>query len=104
MRLPALAADDIRKPAKPRAAAAVNSAPARRVLVVDDSEDAALALSRLLEVSGHAVQQAHNGPAALEAAASFRPQAILLDIGLPDLNGFEVAKRIRQDPDLKESC
>ncbi|MEX2125155.1 MAG: chemotaxis protein CheB [Woeseia sp.] len=102
VRLPALADDDTREPAKPRPALAVDSAPARRVLVVDDHKDAALALSRLLEVSGHTVQLAYDGPAALDAAGTFKPHAILLDIGLPELNGYEVAKRMRQDPDLED--
>lgn len=74
----------------------------RRVLVVDDNEDAAMGLSRLLELSGHAVRQAYTGPTALEAAAEFRPEAILLDIGLPDLDGYEVASRLRADPVLED--
>lgn len=75
---------------------------ARRVLVVDDNEDAALGLSRLLEYSGHVVRQAYTGPAALETAAEFRPEAVLLDIGLPDLDGYEVARRLRADTALED--
>ncbi|HKI01863.1 MAG TPA: ATP-binding protein [Thermoanaerobaculia bacterium] len=69
-----------------------------RVLVVDDNLDTAESLRLLLEMAGHEIRTAHSGPEALEAAAAFSPDAILLDIGLPGLNGFEVARRLRQDP------
>lgn len=72
-----------------------------RVLVVDDNVDAAQSLALLLEESGHDVQTTYDGPTALEVALAFRPNVVLLDIGLPGLDGFEVAKRLRQDPDLK---
>jgi PAS domain S-box-containing protein len=71
-----------------------------RVLVVDDNLDTAESLRILLELAGHEVRAAHSGPEALDAAADFTPQAVLLDIGLPGLNGFEVARRLRQDPVL----
>jgi PAS domain S-box-containing protein len=71
-----------------------------RVLIVDDNEDAATALELLLEEAGHSVRTAHTGPAGLAAAIDFLPDAMLLDIGLPELDGFEVAKRIRQQPAL----
>jgi PAS domain S-box-containing protein len=72
-----------------------------RILVVDDSEDTAETMGTLLEMAGHSIQVAHSGPAALEMAASFRPEAILLDIGLPGLDGYQVAQRLREDPALK---
>ncbi len=72
-----------------------------RVLVVDDSKDAAVMLAMLLEASGHEVRMAHDGPTALKATIDHRPDVVLLDIGLPGLDGFEVAKRIRQQPALK---
>jgi len=72
-----------------------------RVLVVDDSKDAAAMLAMLLEASGHDVRMAHDGPTALKATIDDRPDVVLLDIGLPGLDGFEVAKRIRQQPALK---
>ena len=97
--LPALAEDEKQKPARRRSDRA-SAFPARRILVVDDNQDAALALSHLLEGYGHTVHQAHGGPSSLEAAALRKPHAILLDIGLPGLNGYDVAKRLRQDPDL----
>jgi PAS domain S-box-containing protein len=70
---------------------------ALRVLVVDDNLDAANALKMLLEEAGHLVRMAHTGPTALAAALDYRPDLMLLDIGLPELDGFEVAKRIHQE-------
>ena len=67
-----------------------------RVLVVDDNADAAEMLQAVLEMSGHAVAVAYDGAAALTQAASFRPQAVLLDIGLPDQSGYEVARALRR--------
>ena len=72
-----------------------------RVLVVDDNQDAVLSFAMLLKASGHDVRTAHDGPAAVQAALDYRPSVVLLDIGLPGLNGYEVAKRIRQHPVLK---
>ena len=54
----------------------------------------------LLEESGHDVQTAYDGPTALEIALDYRPNVVLLDIGLPGIDGFEVAKQLRQQPDL----
>jgi signal transduction histidine kinase/DNA-binding response OmpR family regulator len=67
----------------------------RRVLVVDDNVDGADSLGRLLQLDGHHVRLAHDGPTALAAADEFRPDAIVLDIGLPGMDGFEVARRLR---------
>jgi len=72
-----------------------------RVLVVDDNEDTVLSFSMLLKASGHDIRTAHDGPTAVQAAIDYRPDVVLLDIGLPGLNGYEVAKRIRQHPVLK---
>jgi len=69
-----------------------------RILVADDNHDAADTCAALLELSGHHVQTAYSGRQALELAESFRPHAALLDIGLPDLNGFTLAKHIRESP------
>ena len=74
--------------------------PSLRVLVVDDNVDTAQTLAMLLEMSGHDVRTAYTGPNALEATLDYRPNVVLLDIGLPGLNGYEVAKRIRQQPVL----
>ena len=71
-----------------------------RVLVVDDNFDAAETLTMLLEFLGHTVQIAHDGPSALQQALAWQPDVILLDIGLPGLNGYEVARRIRAEASL----
>ena len=76
------------------------SRPRPRVLVVDDSADTARAMARLLASEGFEVRVAHDGPAALEAARADRPDAILLDIGLPGKDGYEVAREVRLDPAL----
>ena len=68
----------------------------RRVLVVDDNVDAATMLAALIRQLGHEVQIVHDGSAALEAAEGYRPELILLDIGMPGMNGFEVARRLRE--------
>jgi DNA-binding response OmpR family regulator len=73
-----------------------------RVLVVDDNVDAANSLARLLKLRSHNVWLAHDGPSALEAADRFQPDAVLLDLGLPRINGYEVARRLREaDPENK---
>ncbi|MEO5985618.1 MAG: response regulator [Candidatus Limnocylindria bacterium] len=69
--------------------------PPQRILIVDDNRDAADALAGLLELDGNDVHVAHDGDVALAMAEELRPQVILLDIGLPSLNGYEVAERIR---------
>jgi signal transduction histidine kinase/CheY-like chemotaxis protein len=70
----------------------------RRVLIADDNRDAAESLSLLLELSGHEVRVAHLGQTALSLAQTFRPDVALLDIGMPDLSGYEVARALRQEP------
>ncbi|MBK7268350.1 MAG: response regulator [Flavobacteriales bacterium] len=89
-------------PALAPALGAVDGGPdlatAQRILVVDDNVDAALMLERLLQLNGKQTRVAHSGPDALEVAEQFRPHLILLDIGLPKLNGYEVCRRIRRQP------
>ena len=68
-----------------------------RILVVDDNVDAAETLATLLELTGHDVRIAYDGPSALQAAAAQKPEVIFLDIGLPQMNGYEVAQRLRND-------
>jgi CheY-like chemotaxis protein len=67
----------------------------KRILVVDDNDDAALSLKKALERLGYVVEIAHDGPAALRAAAAFEPEIALLDIGLPVMDGYELARRLR---------
>jgi CheY-like chemotaxis protein len=74
--------------------------PSHRILVVDDNIDAATTLATLLKFLGADVQLAHDGPAALTGIEKYRPDVILLDIGMPGMDGFEVAKRIRQQPEF----
>ena len=72
--------------------------PARshRILVVDDNQDAANSLAMLLRMKGHDVRTAYDGLEAVDAAATHKPEIVLLDVGLPRLNGFDVARRIRE--------
>ena len=75
----------------------VTSTPRRfRILVVDDNHDSALSLAMMLSIMGHETRTAHDGESAVETAESFLPEVVLLDIGLPKLNGYEVAQRIRE--------
>jgi two-component system CheB/CheR fusion protein len=76
----------------------------RRVLVVDDNTDEAESLGKLLTLMGHEVRVVHDGPAALEAAAGFRPAVIFLDIGMPGMSGYEVARRLRHDVGGDQVC
>jgi signal transduction histidine kinase/ActR/RegA family two-component response regulator len=72
----------------------------KRVLVVDDNSDAAETLADILRELGHTTSVAHDGPTALAAATAFRPHIALLDIGLPVMDGYELARRLREHPDL----
>jgi CheY-like chemotaxis protein len=74
---------------------AVTATPGRRILVVDDNVDAAASLTLVLRAGGHEVRMAHDGPAALLEAQAFRPEFVFLDLGLPKMNGYEVAKNLR---------
>jgi PAS domain S-box-containing protein len=76
----------------------LKAAPGRRILVVDDNEDSAESLTVLLNLAGHQTQTAYDGLEAIEAAAAFKPDVVLLDIGLPKLNGYDVARKIRDQP------
>ena len=76
-------------------ASASSSGPALKILVLDDNRDAADTCAMFLQFSGHCVQTAYAGYQALEVAASFHPHAILADISLPDLDGYQLARAIR---------
>ena len=85
----------------PAPIAATGAVQRRRVLIVDDNEDAAEALAALVEILGHDATIVHDGREAVGAAAAQRPDLMLLDIGLPGMDGYEVARRLRGDPALK---
>jgi signal transduction histidine kinase/CheY-like chemotaxis protein len=70
----------------------------RRILVVDDNEDAAQTLADLLRVDGHAVESARDGPGALRAAERLRPDVAFIDLNMPEMDGYELAKRLRATP------
>jgi CheY-like chemotaxis protein len=75
--------------------------PPRRVLIVDDNEDAANSLAMLLKLSGHETAPVYSAADALSRAAAFRPDVVLLDIGLPGMDGYEVAQQMRELPGLR---
>jgi CheY-like chemotaxis protein len=98
VRLPILAPTnrESERRGSPEPALAPAAAALRRVLVVDDNVDAADSLALLLSLRGHEVAVAYDGPAALKTAGTFHPEAVLLDIGLPGLDGYQVASRLRR--------
>ena len=71
-----------------------------RVLVVDDNIDGAVSLAKVLQFGGHTTQTAHSGLEALDAARRFLPEVIFLDIGLPGMSGYDVARQLRSEPSL----
>jgi len=75
----------------------------RRILIVDDDRDAADALAELMRDLGHDVSTAHDGRSALESATTHRPDLVLLDISMPEMDGFEVAHRLREEVGLREA-
>jgi CheY-like chemotaxis protein len=74
-----------------------------RILVVDDNQESATTLGKLIELLGHEVRTEYNGLSALKTAETFVPDMVLLDIGMPDINGFEVCKRMRLLPSLQKT-
>jgi CheY-like chemotaxis protein len=96
---PALAGSVVRDASA--AAADASASPRRKFLVVDDNRDAADSLAMLLQLRGAEVQVAYDGPAALDAARASRPDIVLLDLGMPVMDGFEIAARIRADRELE---
>src|SRR5882724_4162348 len=74
----------------------------RRVLIVDDNEDAANSLALILKLSGYETASVYTAADALERAAAFRPDVVLLDIGLPGMDGYEVAQKLRELPGLRD--
>jgi signal transduction histidine kinase len=105
VRLPLLSSEEFkmtvaptRDPLPAAAAAAPAEENALRILVVDDNQDSACSMTLLLELQGHQVNVAHSGQAALQLAGQCNPDVILLDIGMPGMNGYEVAKHLRSQP------
>ena len=76
--------------------------PRRRVLIVDDNRDAAESLALLLQLSGYDVRTAHDGLSALQTLDDYTPAVVLLDIGMPGMDGYEVARRVREKPGLQD--
>ncbi len=97
VRLPVAATPTTTPTAAALAAAVTPCAAAWRVLVVEDNQDAADSLAMLLRLWGHEVRTAHDGQSGLKAARSYRPDIVLLDIGLPGLDGYAVARRLRSE-------
>jgi PAS domain S-box-containing protein len=97
VRLPAVAGTPASEPAR-----ADDDGPrpvtSRRILIVDDNKDSAESLAMLLRIIGHEVVAAYDGEQAIEAARATRPDVVLLDIGMPKLNGYETCRRIREEP------
>ena len=77
--------------------------PSRKILVIDDNVDIAELLQTVLTNMGHQVRVAHSGPTGIERARQFHPHVVICDIGLPEMNGYEVARSIRDDPELGNS-
>jgi PAS domain S-box-containing protein len=100
IRLPVLAEAPAEPAKEPRPPSV--SVPPLRLLVVDDNVDAADSLAQLLRLEGHQVQVAHDGSEALAQAHAFNPRLVILDIGMPEMDGYEVARRLRQMPSLDE--
>ncbi len=100
VRLP-LPTSPVPEPPPPTVGSDGRTAHAGRVLVVDDNVDSAEILAKLLRMSGHDVRTAYTGPTALDVAAESLPDVVLLDIGLPGINGYEVARRLRRLPQLE---
>jgi PAS domain S-box-containing protein len=103
VRLPALADDSTEAAASERSAAPDHGPRGRRVLVVDDNADSAETMVILLQIWGHDVHVATDGPSALVVAAERRPEVVLLDIGLPGMNGYDVARRLREIPGMENA-
>lgn len=104
VRLPVVAESSTEETApKKQRPAETKKGPRRRILVVDDNQDAADSLALLLRLQGQEVQVAHDGPSALKLAPAYAPEVVFLDIGMPGMNGYDVARRMRQLPELEKT-
>ena len=97
IRLPLAEVDEAAPPASDPALAPAGADQGLRVLIIDDNHDAADSLAQLLEALGHRAEARYDGPSALAAAAGLRPHLVLCDLGLPGMDGFEIAARLRAD-------
>lgn len=102
VRLPLAKAGD-RTSVVPQLDAHVPSRATKRILIVDDNDDAADLLSVMLNQSGHVTTTAHDGPSALSTAEAWSPQVVILDIGLPGMSGYDVARRLRMNPNFQNT-
>jgi PAS domain S-box-containing protein len=98
VRLPALEVPELQESREPAKDTQISGGRKRRILVVDDNRDAADSLAMMLQMMDHETCTAYDGLEATRAAATFRPEVVLLDIGLPKLNGYEAARHIRREP------
>jgi signal transduction histidine kinase/ActR/RegA family two-component response regulator len=101
VRLPLVSQEQIPAPSANGASETPQGDVRRRILLVDDNVDGANGLAKLLEMNGHEVHVAYDGPTGIQAAKALSPDVILLDIGLPGMDGYEVARQLREQPDLK---
>jgi CheY-like chemotaxis protein len=74
-----------------------------RLLIVEDNVDTAYTLKALMQLAGYDVRVVHDGESAVHAAREWQPQAVLCDIGLPGMNGFDVAKALRRHPEMRRA-
>jgi two-component system CheB/CheR fusion protein len=102
VKLPACESSKALDEGTPQERSTESTACSLRVLVVDDDIDAARSLAMLLEGNGHSVALAHDGITALSVAPQFHPHIALVDIGLPEMDGYELARRLRADPQLQD--
>ncbi|HXI49431.1 MAG TPA: ATP-binding protein [Steroidobacteraceae bacterium] len=100
VRIPILAAADLAPKGHETTSREQPKCPGLRVLVVDDIADVADVLKMLLDLEGFETRVAYSGVAALESARDFRPDVVICDIGLPEMDGHEIARRLRRDPDM----
>jgi PAS domain S-box-containing protein len=100
IRLPRLAAEVAEPVAAAEPPEAAPAGPARRILVVDDQQDSTDSLALFLRLRGHEVRTAHDGPSALDEIEHYRPEVVFLDLGLPGMSGYDVARRVRMKTDL----
>jgi PAS domain S-box-containing protein len=103
VRLPLLSQEQAKEASGPIVRSHVTDALRKRVLVVDDNVDAAESIAMILRVSGYDVRCIHDGVSVLQAAKVYRPDIVVLDIGLPGMNGYDVAKQLRQQVEFRHT-